>query len=278
MREYVNNYKKNGFVLIKDFFSDNEIDIILIETKQIFSIALNANNIQINFKTASEEEFSKAMFKLFKLNYQAFLGAAKAAQHVFSLHQVACSEKMVKLLEDFGLKKPIICVKPIVYFNSRFLSKIEGHYKTPPHQDWRSMQGSLNSIVVWIPLIDINTNLGAVEFIKGSHLKGLYPTQQDDWFRHINVSDASNLKFSPVEVDRGDVVLFSAFTIHKSGNNITNKIRWSMHFRYNDVMESTFVRRNMPHPYIIYRPEQDVITKNFPEKDQLYKAILNEKN
>ena len=85
---------------------------------------------------------------------------------------------MIDILHELGIRQPAICVKPIIYFNSRHISKIEGHYKTPAHQDWRSMQGSLNSAVVWIPLIDIDSNLGALEVIPGSHMKGLLPTER----------------------------------------------------------------------------------------------------
>lgn len=265
-------YNKDGFVILKSFFDPKVIDAIRNEAKEVFGIAISKNNIY--YDPTSEESFTKALFKLFEVSYNDFLGAAKAAQHIINMHRIAVSEKLITLVKEYGIKSPIFCVKPIIYFNSRHLSKIEGHYKTPPHQDWRSMQGSLNSMVVWIPLVDINKDLGAVEFVSGSHTKGLLDTDTDEWFRHVSDKEIKEEDFIPAEVEKGDVVLFSAFSVHRSGNNITDKIRWSMHFRYNDASEKTFIDRGMPHPYIVYKPNQDIITPDFPKEQQL-KTIFN---
>ena len=43
--------------------------------------------------------------------------------------------------------------------------------------------------------------------------------------------------FVSLEVEAGDMVIFSSFLIHRSGNNKTESIRWSMHYRYNDAAE-----------------------------------------
>lgn len=263
----ITEYKKNGVVVLKNWLDPKEVETILEEAKSVFGSALSSNKIV--FDPTDDASFTKALFHLFNTAYNDFLGAAKACQHILSMHRLAISNKIETLLKEFGLAKPIICVKPIIYFNSRHLSKIEGHYKTPPHQDWRSMQGSLNSLIVWVPLVDINCDLGAVEFIKGSHLLGLLNTDSDEWFRHVSDPNINVNDFVPAEVNQGDVVIFSAFTLHRSGNNITDKIRWSMHFRYNDLVEPTFLKRGMPHPYIVYRPQQDIITADFPTVEQL---------
>ena len=49
----------------------------------------------------------------------------------------------------------------------------------------------------------------------------------------------------------GDLLAFSAFLVHRSGTNSTESIRWSCHFRYNDLAEATFVERGYPHAYVI---------------------------
>lgn len=267
----IEKYKKDGFIIIKNFFDPKEVDEIRNEAKKVFSIAIRKNKIEFNEE--SDESFTKALFQLFNVSYNDFLGAAKASQHIISMHRISVSEKLIELVNSFGIATPVFCVKPIIYFNSKFLSKMEGHYKTPPHQDWRSMQGSLNSMVVWIPLVDINKELGAVEFIPGSHTKGLLNTDSDEWFRHVSENEIKEEDFIAAEVKKGDVVIFSAFSVHRSGNNITNNIRWSMHFRYNDASENTFIERGMPHPYIVYKPQQDVITPDFPTTDQLKKVF-----
>ena len=131
------------------------------------------------------------------------------------------------------------------------------------------MQGSLNSVVTWIPLIDINKELGALEVLPGSHLEGLLPTEEDEWFRHVSADSIDEGQFVPLEVGAGDLVVFSAFLVHRSGNNRSESIRWSMHYRYNDAADPTWIERKFPHPYKVYHPEQEIITNDFPSSEQL---------
>ena len=204
------------------------------------------------------------------------MGCAKAVQHLLSVNHFASGSKIKSILKEFGLKNPIICVKPIIFFNSPNLAKQEAHFKTPAHQDWRSMQGSLNSIVIWIPLIDILPELGPVEFVLKSHLEGLQETHDSGLFQSIKPKKNEERKFESFPVQKGDIVVFSSFTIHRSGDNITNNLRWSMHFRYNDLDEPSFVERGFPHPYKVYHPEKALILKNYPTKEKLIEIFKNE--
>ncbi|MBI3511402.1 MAG: phytanoyl-CoA dioxygenase family protein [Bacteroidetes bacterium] len=270
--DHTRQYKKDGYCLVKKYLDPSLLTEILNEARSIFDVQLRRNGISPG-KNADLHSFELALFELFKKDYNGFLGSAKLVQHTLSMHRLAVSEKIDSALKKIGLSHPVICVKPIIFFNSKFLAKMEGHYKTPAHQDWRSMQGSLNSVVVWMPLVPIDKDLGAVEFVPGSHRHGLLESEKDDWYRHVNNAEITENSFVPAEVEPGDMVLFSAFLVHRSGNNITDRIRWSMHFRYNDVLDPSFAQRSFPHPYVIYRPEQEIITPGFPTKEDLDKTF-----
>ena len=131
------------------------------------------------------------------------------------------------------------------------------------------MQGSLNAIVVWVPLVDIPQKLGALEIIPESHLWGLLESHQDEWYRHIE--GLRDEQYQSIEMKAGDALFFSAFLVHRSGNNQTDSIRWSCHFRYNDLEEPTFVSRKYPNPYT-YAPQQDLLTRDFPSIEELRKS------
>ena len=128
------------------------------------------------------------------------------------------------------------------------------------------MQGSLNAMVVWVPLADVPLQLGALEIIPGSHMWGLQDSREDEWYRCIE--GITDDQYQSVAVSSGDVLFFSAFLVHRSGNNVTDSIRWSCHFRYNDLDEATFVSRKYPNPYI-YKPQQELVTRDFPSAEQL---------
>lgn len=81
------------------------------------------------------------------------------------------------------------------------------------HQDWPALQTGLNTVVVWMPLTEVGEENYPVEFAKGSHLSGLLPAKAG---AHYSEVDDQGLKFTAVPCSPGDIILFSAFTVHRT--------------------------------------------------------------
>lgn len=274
--EQLKFYKKNGYLHLKQVFQKNEIQTVLYDAKKIFHLQFIDKGYTAD-KDLPENDaaFNEMMYRLFEDDLQAFSNCGKQAQHLISLHRLSLDEKLIEIIREAGLNFPNISTRPVMYFNHPRLAKEKVFYKVDAHQDWRSMQGSLNSCVIWIPLVDINTDLGALEIVPGSHLDGLLTESVQHSFGMVNVSDEMQKKIIPVEVEQGDALLFSAFLIHQSGENIMDSPRWSCHFRYNDLSEHTFIQRKFAHPYI-YKPQDTIITEDFPQKEDLKIIFDNE--
>ena len=267
-------YTKNGYILCKNFFQMREVETILRDAKNIFFrqfVEKQYTNAKV-LEEISESAFDKFLYQLFEEDLVCISNCGKQAQHLISLHALSLHKKLIELLHHIGLTSPVISTRPVLYFNHRKLSKQKIYYKVDGHQDWRSMQGSLNSVVIWLPLVDINKELGALEILPGSHLQGLRTDHIDNGFGMVVLSENEKSKLMSVEVQKGDVLLFSSFLIHQSGENITNSPRWSCHFRYNDLDESSFITRKYSHPYI-YKPIEELITPNFPATDDIIRAF-----
>jgi hypothetical protein len=211
--------------------------------------------------------FDAAMVELFNRDLQTFTNCGKQAQHLISLHRLSLDQRLVQALNELGLEFPNISTRPLLYFNAERLAKKEVYWRLDAHQDWRSMQGSLDSMVVWLPLVDINRDLGALEVIPGSHRWGLLDANFTDGYGHVRET-IDRSQFISVEVERGDALFFSSLLLHQSGTNITNSIRWSCHFRYNNLAEATFIERGFPHPYL-YKPQEELISPDFPSRGQV---------
>jgi ectoine hydroxylase-related dioxygenase (phytanoyl-CoA dioxygenase family) len=265
-------YNEQGFLLIKGFFPIDEIQQICIEAKTIFASQMERLKIATVADINDDEKFTKAMYELFRIDMQAFVNCGKQCQHLISLHRLSLSDKIVNKLIDLGLSFPNISTRPVMYFNSPHLAKEAVYHTVFPHQDWRSMQGSLDAVVCWLPLVAIDKTLGALEVLPTSHKRGLLTESVDHGFGKVNVADNDEKMFLPVEVNPGDALFFSSFLIHRSGNNTNNKIRWSTHFRYNNLNESTFIERKYAHPYI-YKPQDELITPDFPQVSDLFKIF-----
>jgi phytanoyl-CoA hydroxylase len=260
-------FQEKGFVRLNGFFTKEDVEAVRQDAKWVFLKQMTSGGF-VTRREPDEREFESGMGRFFAEDMQGFINCGKTCQHLISLHRLSLRENIVRQLAGLGVRRPNICTRPVLYFNSRHLAKSEAYYKSPPHQDWRSMQGSLNAIVIWVPLADVHKELGALEVIPGSHLGGLLESHEDEWYRRIE--GLRDEKYQSIEVNAGDVLFFSSFVVHRSGNNVTDSIRWSCHFRYNDLEEPTFISRKYPNPYS-YAPQQDLVTKDFPRVEDLHK-------
>ncbi len=261
----VDQYRERGFVLCRRFFAVEEIERIHAEAKEIFAMQMRRHGL-LPSGNVSEAKFNAGMFQLFELDLPTFISCGNQAQHLISLHRLSLDERIVTALKQLGLAFPNISTRPVLYFNHPRLAQKEVYWRLALHQDWRSMQGSLDSVVVWLPLVNIDKSLGTLKVVPGSHRRGLLAAELVDGYGHIAPEIAGRIdpaSLLTVEVDRGDALFFSTLLVHCSGSNVTESLRWSCHFRYNNLFEKTFIERGYPHPYI-YRPQEELISPGFP--------------
>lgn len=260
-------FNKDGYVILRDFLDKEIIQNIYTDARKIFATQIK----HVTGKTVdidNRDEFEAGMFAFFNQDFNAFVNTGKTVQHTFSLHRLGVDPQIETLLKQVGVANPIIGARAAMQFNSRFLAKGGSkHWKLDAHQDWRTGQGSLDSTVIWFPMVDAGADLGALQVIPGSHKWGLQASTTSGYEGGIT-SEIKDEDFIQTEFQVGDLLIFSAFLIHQSGDNITNNIRWSVQLRYNNLDESTFIERGYPMAYI-YKPEPELVTPDFPDVSQL---------
>lgn len=271
--DQLQQYKQDGYLLLKNALDTSLVADIYREARQIFATQIKrviGQSVDIDDRDA----FEQAMFTFFERDFTAFSNTGKTVQHTIGLHKLGISNDILDLVKGIGVAEPVIAVRPSMQFNSRFLSKDGNTYwKLGAHQDWRNGQGSLDSVVVWFPLVSASAELGALQVIRGSHLEGLRLADAAGYAGHI--AEAINeADYIQTEYEVGDILLFSAFLVHRSGNNVTNNIRWSVQLRYNNLAEPQYVERGYPMPYI-YKPQDELVTPNFPTAEQVQAMYLN---
>lgn len=222
---------------------------------------------------ADEKPFLDVCRKFYTTNPKNFINCGKQIQHLWDLHALGLHPDIRTLLLSLGLTKPHISTRPVLYFNHPDLASEEFYWRTPAHQDWRSMQGSLDSVVVWVPLVNVPMSLGAIEIVPGSHKKGLQSDGNTGGFG--TVSGYKDSDFISVDTQVGDILVFSSFLVHRSGTNIENRVRWSCHFRYNNLQDPAFIERGYPHAYH-YGPVPELLTPDYDINSKL-SDLLQEK-
>lgn len=190
------------------------------------------------------------MIKLFQEKEEIFINCGKIIQSgLIELYKLPVEDNLINLIKDLGLSFPNLCTRPVLFFNHPKLAKEEYYYKTPPHQDWLSMESSSDSIVLWVPLVDVNKENGSILIWPKTHKLGPLPYKTIGGFASVEVSG----NYIQPEMEIGDIVIFSTFLVHSSGDIHNNTIRWSCHFRYTNMEDEDFINRGFPNPYI-YKP------------------------
>lgn len=108
----------------------------------------------------------------------------------------------------------------------------------PPHQDYPFNRGSLNSITIWIPFQDTPDNIGPLNVVPASHNDGERAENNS-----LLINPPTDNLYKSVPMKTGDLLVFSQFLIHKSGRNCSDKIRFSLQVRFNDLSQPEFIRR-----------------------------------
>jgi ectoine hydroxylase-related dioxygenase (phytanoyl-CoA dioxygenase family) len=233
---------KDGYVILKNFFDKEFILHLKNLSQEIFRIQFD--------HFGYDNTFENNMIRLFNEQEEVFKNCGKLIQTgLIPLYQLASDNQLLNQVMELGLQYPNMCTRPVLFFNHPQLAKEEVYYKTPNHQDWPSMEASLNSLVVWVPLVDVNESNGSIIIYPGSHKKGVLPFNVNGGFAEVEYEGKS---IQP-EMEVGDIAIFSTFLVHKSGDILDNSIRWSCHFRYTDMLEKDFINRGYPNPYI-YKP------------------------
>ncbi len=261
----IKDLNEKGFVLKKRLIEPDILDNLKKDGQKIFFNQIKKNKIASNY--TSESEFNESLFKLFKENPETFINCAQQIQNLISVYKVAVSDEIIETLKSYGVTFPTMIVKPVVFFSHRNLSKKEENWKTPPHQDWASIQSSLDTTIVWIPWVDVTNDIGPLQVIEGSHKLGNITSDKQGDFKTFNDEEYKD-NYVSVEMEKGDALVFSSFLLHKSGNNVSSKPRWSMHLRYSNLDEITNIERGYPYNYT-YGPMDREITPNFPQLENL---------
>jgi len=195
-----------------------------------------------------------------------------------SLHTLGASEKVSNLLKQFGLKKPVISVRPVILCQNEKIDKqgSEGKYwRIPTHQDWYYSMGSLDSLNISISWVPCNKELGALDMTPGSHLWVLMPTTPDTYglMNDTYLDD----QFICLDTEPGDALLFYSILVHRSGTNTTSRLSWSTQFRYNNLYEPTFIKRKFPNPFV-YNSTHIQDTPGFPSAEDMEYSVMDRKD
>jgi phytanoyl-CoA hydroxylase len=260
-------YLADGYVVARSILDRATLASINRELADLFAIQLRRLNQPVD-PGDSREAFKSNAVRLLKADVPTYIATARLTQDLPSVHRLLISEPILNFARQLGVALPVISTKPSIHYMTGDLKIPNGYHKSPPHQDWRSMQGSLDSVVFWLPLTPVSTRSNPLEVVPKSHLLGLLNTVEHIMTPTVSDGRITEQSYVPIVVEPGDVIFFSSFLVHRTSELDDGLVRIALSGRFNNAQEKTYVAHGYPMPYK-YSYRTDLIYQGFPSLAEL---------
>lgn len=255
-------YLSDGYAILKSLLPVDELQSINEEINELYALQLRRMGMEAKSGHAREVFLSNAS-RLLQADVQTYIATSRNSQMLPSVHRLLISDPIMQLAHGMGLEFPVLSTRASIHVMSDELKVPGGYHKTPPHQDWRSIQGSLDNMVLWVPTTPVSENSHALEIVPKSHLMGLLPTVEHIMVPSVEDPRITEDKYVKLPVEPGDVIVFSSFMVHKTGEQGDGLARIALSGRFNNAAEPTYLKHGYPSPYS-YSYRKDLIFEDFP--------------
>mgnify|MGYP001303058242 CR=1 FL=1 len=213
-------FHRNGFLLIKNCFSKQEIEEAIKKTEEFAK------------RQPKEWEMGKEMayYETSQNNTNRIL---MRVENYVDFHKIfysfAYSKKILGIIEE-------LMNEEFVLFKDKINFKKPGGGGFRPHQDKTTKWGQYGTIFLnaMITLTESTIDNGCLEVAPGVHKEGLI-SKDDSGL--LTDEQTEGMSFTKIPTSPGDVIFFDAFTPHKSKSNLTDKERINLYLTYNRKIE-----------------------------------------
>ena len=213
-QEQINSYHKDGYIIIKNFFSKQEVD-------KMYDIAIQDDAMAKNALDLNDQTGKKTRLSLWFTPGNDIFGYLTRSERIVN--------RVAQLLDS---------IAPVCHFHSKLMQKepkVGGAWEW--HQDygyWYKNQFMFPDqlIIVMVALTPANQQNGCIQVIKGSHKLGRvnhgFAGEQvgADMTMVDNALKTMDLVY--VEIEAGDALFFHSNLLHRSEANLSDKPRWSI--------------------------------------------------
>lgn len=264
-------YKQNGYYIANHLLGKqfNESEKIIFEIDTIIVQQLRRLNKHLSFSISSDKAIlHQHLYQLLLLDKASYIASLKLCANLFSVLAMLMSQPILQIIQLLGITLPVLQSQPVLHFMAGDLKIPGGYYGIGAHQDWASLQGSLDTIIVWVPFMKVDVTNFPVEFIPGSHLNGLYPGKISEHLYEIDPNFYQEQSFIPANMHLGDVLFMSSFLIHQTCLANSTGLRIAATIRYENGSEPTYIDRIYPHAQKRY-VNRELIFNDFPKQEQV---------
>lgn len=223
MRNYKQDYERDGFVIVRNALSEEDILLLRAESDSLIErvkAAKEGASFLWGGEWLSEEDRGKLDIN----------GVHDAQFHssIFSKVLVGC-DKVLDVVEE------LIGPNVQLHHTKLIVKPPETGAPFPMHQDYPYFPHEMDTMLAaMFHFDDATIENGCLRVVPGSHKLGRLPVQPDGLY--LDTAEYPIESATPCEVGAGDVVIFSYLTIHGSGVNASGRPRrnWLVQMRAAD--------------------------------------------
>jgi len=240
-----------GCFVARDLMPPREVQQIRHELSRLIQLMLQDAGIE--HEPQPGDRFDAGFDRLAQQSperVEAIFGAARrlTSVHQFSVHRALLELSQVLMKTDMVMSSPY---KPV-----RIDHEVREGALLGWHQDYPYAHDSMDSVVYWMPLQDVNGSNGCVRVIPGSHRAGVRPVVMlepppgiGNGIRGIRLADpdsVASLSSIEIPVRAGDVLVFSTCLLHRSQKNTTPQARWTVQVRHGNFLYPQAIQKHWP--------------------------------
>jgi len=249
--ETVGNFEKDGYTIIKKLIPDRRINSLLENISKLYSKFSNESSKEIEKlkEPFNHNIFHQKLIKFRKDEPELFGAIYDSLKTSVALNQIIMDDVVIENISKFlnvmpselSVSEPM-CRLDVPEDKRNILSWHQERSFFPQNRD------GLKGLVSWIPLSDVDEEMGTIHICPKSHEEGfLEPeTEKKENLSHttqIPVPEDKIKKYEDVIVplEKGDAVFFNMLLFHRSGVNISNKIRFAIQGRFHTMTSNDFI-------------------------------------
>lgn len=235
----------NGFVIVKNFYRQEDMADFKYEVKNIINAYLIKAGLE-GMSDTGDDILSGGILRLEEVDHEyvaAIYDTIFQSPSFFRICGNRDTEKYIKHLLDAPINHPLYG-----FTNRCRIDPPKDNRRTYGwHQEvfYTIPRGSY--IQTWAPLIfDATYENGTIEVAVGSHNEKI---AKQTWNESLGkatqiIVDEKIVEKYPrkvVEMKVGEILFFSGYLAHRSGNNVSNHVRYSLVSMYHDVKHQPFI-------------------------------------
>ena len=278
--DIIESYTKNGFAIVKNIVPAQRINSLLENIFNLFcKYSTDCQELKNMDKPWNTELFHKKLIEFRQKDPESFGAIYDSLKTSLTLTQLITDNKVVDFVAKF------LKIKPSDLSISEPMCRLDVPNDKRNTLDWHQERSffpqnrnGLNGLVCWIPLTDITEEMGPMHISPRSHAEGQLKLsnrtkKNTSYTTQIPVPEEFVSKYEDlvVRANAGDAVFFNMLLFHRSGQNISNKIRLATQGRFHTSTADDFIPFdliNYYNPFVKQKLEKKYDCSDIPNNER----------